>query len=57
MVKELWFWNLGLITKIGLNETVESSMPQHGLRPEIIKKKLPRGWKPAKLLSFLAQAL
>lgn len=38
MVKELWFWNVGLITKTGLYETVESSMPQHRLRPEIIKK-------------------
>lgn len=30
MVKELWFWNLGLITKTGLNETMESSMPSTG---------------------------
>lgn len=57
MVKELWFWNLALITKIGLNETVESSMPQHELRPESIEKRLPRGWKATELLSFLAQVL
>lgn len=57
MVKELWFWNLGLITKTGLNETMGSSMPQYRPRPEILKEKLPRGWRPAKLLSFPAQAL
>lgn len=58
MAKELWFWNfLGLIPKTGLNETMESSMPQHRLRPEIIKKKLPRGWKSTKMPSFLVRAL
>lgn len=38
--------------KKGLSETMESSMPQHRVKPEIIKKKLPGVWKSTKLPSF-----
>ena len=54
-VKELWSQNLDLITETGLNETMENSMPQPRLRSEIIKKKLPRGWKATKLPRFLSK--